>query len=70
MNKLLQAGVLVEASGWRFLPTIELKVAGHKSETIYFFLSEIIFCENMVHFQKNDGFNNDKIFLCNIWHSP
>ena len=35
---------------------------------IYFFLSEIIFREKMVSLSNNDRFDNDKIFLCNIWH--
>ena len=49
--------------------TNDLKVAMHKSITIiYFFLSEIIFHENMVSLSNNDRFDNDKIFLCNIWH--
>ena len=47
----------------------DLKVAGHKSITIiWFFLSEIIFREKMVSLSNNDRFDNDKIFLCNIWH--
>ena len=49
--------------------TNDLKVAGHKSITIvYFFLSEIIFREKMVSLSNNDRFDNDKIFLRNIWH--
>ena len=46
----------------------DLKVAGYKSITIFFFLSEIIFREKMVSLSNNDTFNNDKIFLYNIWH--
>ena len=45
-----------------------LKVAGHKSVTVYFFLSEIIFREKMVSLSNNDRFHDDNIFLCNIWH--
>ena len=49
--------------------TNDLKVAWHKSITIiYFFLSEIIFCEKMVSLSNNDRFDNDKIFLRKIWH--
>ena len=49
--------------------TNDLKVAGHKSITmIYFFLSEIIFCEKMVSLSSSDRFDNDKIFLRNMWH--
>ena len=45
-----------------------LKVTGNKSITIiYFFLSEIIFCERMISLSNNDRFD-DKIFLRNIWH--
>ena len=55
---------------WGRRPTIfadqwtrnDLKVAGYKSITIiYFFLSEIIFCEKMVSPSNNDRFDNDKI---------
>ena len=45
-----------------------LKVAGHKSITVYFFLSEIIFREKMVSLSNNDRFHDDNIFLRNIWH--
>ena len=49
--------------------TNDLKVAWHKSITIiYFFLTEIIFRKKMVSLSNNDRFDNDKIFLCNIWH--
>ena len=49
--------------------TNDLEVAGHKSWTIiYFFLSEIIFREKMVSLSNNDRFDNNKIFLPNIWH--
>ena len=60
-----QSGVSVEVKHWT---TNDLKVAGHKSITIIFFFSEMIFCEKMVSFSNSDRFDNDKIFLCNIWH--
>ena len=48
--------------------TNDLKIAGHKLITIiYFFLSEIIFREKMVSVSSNNRFDNDKIFLPNIW---
>ena len=44
--------------------TNDLKVARQKSiAIIYFFLSEIIFCEKMVSLPNNYRFDNDKIFL-------
>ena len=47
----------------------DLKVAGHKSITIIHFLpSEIVVVEKMVSLSNNDRFDNDKIFLRNIWH--
>ena len=46
-----------------------VSLLAEKSITIfYFFLSEIIFHEKMVSLSNNDRFDNDKIFLCNIWH--
>ena len=48
--------------------TNDLKVTGHKSITIYSFLSEIIFRKKMVSLSNNDKFDNNKIFLHNIWH--
>ena len=53
------------ASHWT---TNDLKVTGHKSITIYSFLSEIIFRKKMVSLSNNDKFDNNKIFLHNIWH--
>ena len=46
----------------------DLKVAGHKSITICFFLSEIIFREKMVSLSNNDRFDDAKIFHCKVWH--
>ena len=49
--------------------TNDLKVTGHKSITkINFFLPEMVFCKKMVSLWNNDRFDNDKIFLQNIWH--
>ena len=48
--------------------TNDLKVAGHKSTTIYFFISEIIFRKKIVSLSNNDRFDNYKIFLPNVWH--
>ena len=59
----------ISADHWT---TNDLKLAGHKFITIYFFLSEIIFREKMVSVSKNDRFDNDKNFFNNdndnIWH--
>ena len=60
----LWAGVSAEAGKQRFLSTIEPQMTWK----LYFSLSEIIFHEKMVSLSNNDRFDNDKIFLRNIWH--
>ena len=48
--------------------TNDLKVTRHKSITTYFFSLWNIFFGKIVSISNNDRFDNDKIFLCNIWH--